>query len=143
MSDSNCGEQRDSGTFNNPYDTLDSAKLPRFYMNVILFNKKEVVQAKVQAKIRNSVLSKMASSIANNVISDEKVINSLAEQLIEKVESTVMEMGMQVELKKTFQRDNFVVLHVKVLEIDTLTLLVATKGEQYATLFSTMMVSAP
>ena len=109
-------------------------------MNVVLFNKKEVVQAKVQAKIRNSVLSKMASSIANNVISDERVLNSLAEQLIDKVQSTVTEMGMQVELKKVFQRDNYIVLHVQVLEIDTLTLLVATKGEQYASLFSTMMV---
>jgi len=114
-------------------------KCEPFYLNVLLYNKKEVVKGKVEGKIGNGIFGKLGTAIANKVVTDAKVIDQLSEQLIEKTISTISELGIQADVSKRFQQGPFVVIRIHILDVDTLKLILAAKGEEYVSLFSNLL----
>lgn len=116
-----------------------------FYVNIILRNKEEVVANAVADKTglkKGGLFGNLAGFAANQLITDEKVIGDLSAQLIEGVRSTVYEMGITATFKKRYQYHSYVVIRVSVAEIDRLTLVLASKGEDFAHHFSTLLAVA-
>lgn len=52
-----------------------------------------------------------------------------------------METGITASLRKMFVRGNVVVLRVDILEVDKITLVLAAKGPEFATSFSTLLTT--
>ena len=72
-------------------------------------------------------------------VSDETVVNKMSDALILSIKGQVEEMGIQLVIKKRFQRSNFLVIEVKIIEIDISKLLLATKGPEFADNFTVLI----
>ena len=110
-----------------------------FYLNVLLYNKKEVVQSKVESKLGTGIFGKLGSGIANKLVTDTKIIDILAVQLIEKTKATIADLGIQADVSKKYQKGPFVVIRVHVVDVDILKLILAAKGEEFVSLFSNLL----
>jgi len=116
--------------------------LPPIYLNITLLNKDTVVAEKVQEKTGNRVLlGKVVAWGASKLITDETIINKLAATLSEKVPEAIAEMGITAQVSKKFQHKSFVVLQVQVTDVDKLSLLLAAKGQEYASTFTQLLSS--
>lgn len=116
-----------------------------FYLNIILKNKEEVVANAVADKtgfVKGGLFGNLAGFAANQLITDEKVIADLSTSLIDGVRSTVYEMGITATFKKRYQYHSYVVIRVSIAEIDRLTLVLASKGEDFAHHFSMLLAAA-
>lgn len=113
-----------------------------FYLNVTLLNKDEVVATKVAEKAGSGLFGRAAAFAANKLISDDKIVENLAEKLIEGVHNATSELGITADLEVRFQHGPFVVIRVQVADVDTLQLILSAKGEEFATNFSTLLVAA-
>lgn len=133
--------RKSSGDINEP-----SKRPPRrckpFYLNVTLLNKDEVVASKVAEKAGNGLFGRAAAFAANKLISDGKIVENLAEKLIEGVHTATAELGISADMEVRFQHGPLVVIRVQVAEVDTLQLILSAKGEEFATNFSTLWVAA-
>ena len=112
-----------------------------FYLNVLLKNKEEVVAVKVQEKAGKGLLGKLASSVANHYVSEATVLSTVSEQLKLKIEQICREMGIECILTKRFSQGPYVVFSVNVVEFEKLSLVLAVKGEEYASSFSRLLSS--
>lgn len=112
-----------------------------FFLNVLLLNKSEVVASKVAEKAGSGIFGRAAAFAANKIVTDEAIINTLADNLKEKIEAAVRDMGIVCEVQKKFQKGAFVTFHVCVSEVDNLQLILAVKGAEFASSFSTLLVS--
>ncbi len=115
-----------------------------FYLNVLLLNKDEVVASQVTAKTGfkgNGFLNRAATFAANKMVTDEKIINTLASTLIDKINCGVTEMGISADVKKVFQTGPFVVIRVQIMDIDANRALAAAKGPEFAESFSNLINS--
>lgn len=83
--------------------------------------------------------SKAVGSLANKLVTDETIINNLAANLTEKIQAQVREMGITAEVVKVFQRGPYCVMSVNITNVDKLTLLLAAKGAEFASLFSQLL----
>lgn len=116
-----------------------SNKCEPFYLNILLYNKKEIVASKVEGKLGTGIFGKLGTAIANKVVTDTKVIDQLSEQLIEKTLSIINDLGIQADVSKRFQQGPFVVIRIHIIDVDTLKLILAAKGEEYVSLFSNLL----
>jgi hypothetical protein len=119
-------------------------KCKPFYLNLILLNKEEVVTNKVAEKTglkAGGFLGKAASFAANKLVSDDKVLDKLSEGLIEGVQKAITELNITASIESKFQHDSYVVIRVQVADFDTMSLVLAAKGPEFASSFSTLMVA--
>jgi hypothetical protein len=119
------------------------AEIPPFYINIILVNKDEVVASAVGNKtgLKTGYLARAAAFAANKLVTDERVVSNLATNLIDKATAAVTELGIHASFKKVFQAGSFVVLRVQILEVDKLTLVLAAKGPDFASSFSSLLTT--
>jgi uncharacterized protein YktA (UPF0223 family) len=117
-------------------------KCKPFYLNLVLKNKDEVVASKVAEKAGKGLFGKAAAFAANKLISDEKILENLAEKLIDGVSRATADLGINAELSVKFQEGPFVVIVVQVNDVDTLSLILTTKGEEFASSFSRLLEAA-
>jgi hypothetical protein len=113
------------------------------YINVLLLNKRDVVASKVAEKtgLKGGLFNKAINFAANKVVTDEKVIASLAETLVSKILIAVNDMGIKADIKKKFQKGAFVVVRVHVQDVDKLALILGAKGPEFASSFSALVSS--
>lgn len=127
-------------------DTACEHRAPRrckpFYLNVILLNKDEVVATKVAEKAGTGLFGRAAAFAANKLISDDKIVENLAEKLMDGVQTATAELGISADMEVRFQHGPLVVIQVQVADVDTLQLILSAKGEEFATNFSTLLVAA-
>lgn len=129
----------------NSAESVDQRSVRRckpFFLNVTLLNKDEVVASKVAEKAGSGIFGRAAAFAANKLISDDKIVENLAEKLIDGVHSATSELGIEAEMEVKFQHGPFVVIRVQVVDVDTLQLILSAKGEEFATNFSTLLVAA-
>lgn len=136
-------DNNDKEIIDNDNDIIDKDKKANkcepFYLNVLLYNKKELVASKVEGKLGTGIFGKLGTAIANKVVTDTKVIDQLSEQLIEKTISTISDLGIQADVSKRFQKGPFVVIRIQIYDVDTLKLILAAKGEDFVRLFSNLL----
>jgi urease gamma subunit len=112
-----------------------------FYLNIVLLNKDEVVASKVTEKAGNGFFGKAAAFAANKLVTDEKVVNQLTEQLVDGISKTIHELGIEATFELKYQQGPLVVIKISVVEIDTLQLILSTKGPEFASNFSSLLAS--
>ncbi len=115
-----------------------------FFLNIVLLNKEEVVNSKVAEKTgfrSGGFLEKAANFAANKLVKDEKVLSTLSEQLILNVQKAVSELNISATIESKFQQGSFVVIRVQVHDFDTMSLVLASKGADFASSFSTLLVA--
>lgn len=118
-----------------------ATRLPPLYLNINLLNKDDAINAKVNEKAGNNVFGKAMKFAATKIVSDETIVSKLAASLSQKVPEAINEMGITAEVTKRYQNKSFMVLMIQVTDVDKLTLLLATKGPDYAHAFSTLLGS--
>jgi len=112
-----------------------------FYLNILLLNKAEIVAQKVAAKAGTGLFGRAAGFAANRLVSDEKIMDNLAEKLIGGVQRATSELGITADMEVKFQQGPFVVIRVQVTEVDTLQLILSSKGPEFASNFTTLMTA--
>jgi hypothetical protein len=110
-----------------------------FYLNLLLLNKEELIASKVIEKTGKGFFGKAVAYTANKLISDDKIITNMADKIITSITKTINELGIEAEFSIKFQQGAFIVIHIEVVEVDTLTLILSAKGTDFATHFTTLL----
>ena len=126
---------------NDDTGTEDVVNLAPFYVNVLLLNKDAIVAEQVAGKVGSGIFGRALSSVASSVVSDASVTQQVAAELMEKISSTTAAMGIKTSFEQCFQQGAFVTLKARVLAIEMIELVLATKGEEYAASFTRLLTS--
>ncbi len=113
--------------------------LKPFYLNVTLLNKSNVVKSQVNEKVGKGIFGRAMASVASSVVSDATVIQKVASELVSKIQDATAVMGIRCSLQSRFQKGPFVTLKCQVCQIEKLQLILAAKGEEFASDFSTLL----
>jgi len=127
-----------SGTVDETSDVVD---LDPFYVNVLLLNKDAIVAEKIADKVGSGIFGRAISSMASMAVSDTSVTQQVASELMEKVGAATAAMGIKCSFEQVFQQGAFVTLKARVLAIEMIELILATKGEEYASKFTRLLAS--
>jgi hypothetical protein len=82
-------------------------KCPPIYLNLLLLNKDELVGNKVVEKTglhSGGLLARAAAFTTNKFVTDEKIITTLAENLIDGVSKAIKDLGITAE--RTVKKDD-------------------------------------
>jgi len=115
--------------------------LDPFYVNVLLLNKGDIVAEKIAGKVGSGIFGRAISSMASMAVSDTSVTQQVASELMEKIGFATAAMGIKCSFEQVFQRGAFVTLKARVLAIEMIELILATKGEEYASSFTHLLTS--
>lgn len=110
-----------------------------FFLNMFLVDASQAIEKKVGEKVKGKWIGKAAKAVAKSVVSDEKIVGGMAEQLVLKVPEKVKEMGIDVIAETKFSRGNYVVLRLQVVEYDPVALITMAKGEEVGQQFEGML----
>ena len=113
--------------------------LNHFYLNLVLLNGNDVVKGKVAQKAGTGVFGKVLGGAAAKLITDESLLAKVTATLEEKLKQVTDELGLLLKFEKVFTKKCLTSFRVNLEEIDKATLLLRTKGEEFATAYSTML----
>jgi len=110
----------------------------RFYLNIVVLNKKEVVNAGVQKKtgLEGRGLGRLAGVLANCMVTDDKFGANLGKRLEEMIPRRMEEQGIKAKAALEFKRGNLVVMLVTVKSVDMRTLVAKKLGDDKANKFN-------
>ncbi len=83
--------------------------------------------------------SSIFGRLISKSVSDETVVNKMCDVLISSITAQVSSMGIQLQISKKFQQDNYLVIEVKINEIEISKLLLATKGLEFTENFTILL----
>lgn len=114
-----------------------------FYLNVIVLNKDEVVEAKVNEKVGTGPLGlglarKAAAGIAKRAVQEEKVGVQVSQGLRDKLPDALQDLGIKMRITQRYVGGPLIVLHCEVNEVDGLALVTKAKGVEAARHFEAM-----
>lgn len=117
-----------------------TSKAFKFYLNMNILNKNEVLNKTVQSKLSHRpVLSFIASRLATTMVTDEKFSDRLISRMKEKIPGQLLDRGMVVELNAVFKKGSYVCFELCVLSVDVKKLITNKKELQYADIFQSYM----
>jgi bifunctional DNA-binding transcriptional regulator/antitoxin component of YhaV-PrlF toxin-antitoxin module len=127
-----------AGNVNHTEDLSDRV---RFFVNIFVLNKSEVVKAQVESKFKNfRLLGKIAGNIAGRVVTDkafiEKIAGKFAVLIPEKLRE---EIGVTAEVELVFQQDSFMVIAVDILAADARKLIEKKGGSEKLKVYDSWM----
>jgi len=99
-------------------------KKARFYLNVVILNKREVIDTGVKtktgwgSKVGTRGLGKMAAALANKVVTDDKFSKKIGANMETNIPEKMALMGIKASAKLMFTRGNLLVMQVVVESID-------------------------
>ena len=108
-----------------------------FYVNLVVLNKDEVVDAKVSERfggsgIGSSLMRKAASAVAKRAVKDERIGDEVSSGLVQKVPTLLKAMGIDARLEKSYVGGPLVVLRCELVDVDGPALLRKVRGEEAA-----------
>jgi hypothetical protein len=115
--------------------------LPPFYLNVILLNKDAVVKEQVKEKAGSGIFGRTMGKVASSMVSDSSVIQKVAEELLPKIRNATENLGISCSIQSRFQKGPFITFKVQLLEIEKMQLILAAKGPEYASDFTSLLAS--
>ncbi len=119
-------------------DVLD---LDPFYINILLLDTKAMVADKVAERVGAGIFGRSLAAVASSVISDTTVGQQVATELIEKISTATDAIGITCTFEQSFQQGPFLTLKTRVMAIETIQLIIATKGDDYAAKFTRLLAS--
>lgn len=115
----------------------------RFFVNIFILNKSEVVKAQVQSKFKNfRLLGKLAGGIAGKLVTDKVFIEKVAEKFAILIpEKLQAEIGVTASVELVFQQDSFMVIAVDILGADARKILEKKGGSEKVKAYDSLMAS--
>lgn len=110
-----------------------------FYLNVVVVDSSAAVAQQVEGKLGKGFWGKQATKLAKGVVTNSKVAEKLASQLVDKIPAAVAQKGIQLECDVKFQFGSLVVLKARVVEVTPVELVRVAKGDKFAASFSAML----
>lgn len=83
--------------------------------------------------------SSIFGRLISKSVSDGTVVTKMCDVLISSITTQVHSMGIQLQISKKFQQANYLVIEVKINEVDISKLLLATKGSEFAENFTILL----
>lgn len=120
-----------------------------FFLNVVVLNKKAVVEQKVQSKTGwgNSVgtrtLGHLAGALANRMVKDEKFCSGIAAKMAENIPEKMRLSGITAEAIPQFSQGSIFVVQVNILNVDVKQLVAKKAGEEKAEQLSEWLFFLP
>ena len=108
-----------------------------FYLNMVITNKAEVIEAKVSEKVGKGMFGlglarKAASKVAASMVTDEKLASTVSDKMVAAIPAALAERGISADIAKKYGKGAYFVLRVHVTELDKIKLLTTAKGEEFA-----------
>lgn len=141
MSEFRATQQLQYRTMSDNEAGTEEVNLEPFYVNVLLLNKDAIVAEQVAGKVGSGIFGRALSSVASSVVSDASVTQQVATELMEKIGAATAAMGIKTSFEQCFQQGAFVTLKARVLAIEMIELVLAAKGEEYASSFTRLLTS--
>ena len=119
-----------------------AGRLPTFYINLLLTNKKDVIKEQVSKRVPHGVFGlgrKLAASLATKVVSDAKFTRQIASKLASGIPEKLEIRDIRGEASVRFVKDNFAVVSCSIVSVDTLKLLGKRLDPDKMSKFNTMM----
>ena len=110
-----------------------------FYLNLVLLNGNEVIKGQVAQKAGTGVFGKVIGGAAAKLVTDEALLAKVTVSLEEKLKTALDDLGLQLKFVKVFRKKCLTSYRVNLEHMDKVTLLVNTKGEEFAAAYSTML----
>ena len=110
-----------------------------FYLNLVLLNGNEVIKGQVAQKAGTGVFGKVIGGAASKLVTDEALLTKVTASLEDKLKSILEELGLHLSFKKIFRKKCLTSYRVNLESMDKITLLINTKGEEFAAAYSTML----
>ena len=92
----------------------------KFYINIFLMNKSEMVRSKVESKLKNfRLLGAALGSLANKLITDKKLIDKIGAKLVVMIpEKLKEEIGAVSQVEVVYQEDSYFCVSIDILSAD-------------------------
>ena len=115
-----------------------------FYLNMVITNKAEVIEAKVSEKVGKGMFGlglarKAASKVAASMVTDEKLASTVSDKMVAAIPAALAERGISADIAKKYGKGAYFVLRVHVTELDKIKLLTTAKGEEFAAKFGQLI----
>ena len=113
----------------------------RFYLNVFVLNKKEVIKSKVQEKFgKFKILGRLAGGLAGNLVTDDAFVDKLCAQLSNIIPERLKEqIGVDAEVGVVYKIRSYFVIVVDVHHADARAIIKRKGGEQKLEIFDRIM----
>lgn len=128
-------------------DLAAAVKGQSVYLNFLILDKSEVVQAGVEAKLSEKIgsgffrdkLKKKLATVAANKVSDETVANKMSDKMIEIMPTKLFEMGLVANASRAYGKGSFFVVKLTILSADVQKLVDKVAGKEKANKFDEIM----
>ena len=120
----------------------DAGKLPTFYINLLLTNKKDVIKGKVSEKVGHGIFGlrrKLATNLASKVVSDDRFTLGVAGKLAAGIPEKMAIRDITAEARVRFVKQNYAVVSCSIAHVDTMKLLNSKLDANKISKFNTMM----
>ncbi len=130
---------RKRGTNNNDEKDISC----RFYINVFVLNKQEVIKEKVKSKFRNfKYLGNALAAVAGRMVTDEKFSNVLYDKLCVIIpEKLREELGVESSVELEYSNKSYFVISVDIKAADARFLVQKKGSEKYLRIYDNMISS--
>jgi predicted RecB family endonuclease len=107
---------------------------PRFYVNIFLTNRKEVIENMVRKNVsrKRPVLRALAKRLAVNLVSDESLAAKVANDLIKTIPSKLSLIGARAVATIAYTQSAYICIEVEIPSVDIIKLIEVNSGSAAA-----------
>lgn len=115
-------------------DRDDEVNKNRIFLNMFFLNKKEIVENIVRSRVsrRTPILRAIAKRLVNNLISDEKLVSRIGDDMCKLILLRLEKLGVQAVARLAYQQSAYLCIEILVEDIDALKFLSENVSTQNA-----------
>ena len=103
-------------------DRDDEVNKSRIFLNMFFLNKKEIVENIVRSRVsrRTPILRAIAKRLVNNLISDEKLVNRIGDDICKLILIRLEKLGVKAVTRLAYQQSAYLCIEIVVEDIDVM-----------------------
>ena len=103
-------------------DRDDEVNKSRIFLNMFFLNKKEIVENIVRSRVsrRTPILRAIAKRLVNNLISDEKLVNRIGDDMCKLILIRLEKLGVKAVTRLAYQQSAYLCIEIVVEDIDVM-----------------------
>ena len=103
-------------------DRDDEVNKSRIFLNMFFLNKKEIVENIVRSRVsrRTPILRAIAKRLVNNLISDEKLVNRIGDDMCKLILIRLEKLGVKAITRLAYQQSAYLCIEIVVEDIDVM-----------------------
>lgn len=99
-------------------DEDEGKSVTKFYLNIFILNKDEVIENQVKQKVSNRLVAGFVGSVLKNMISDAKFAEKIGTKITELVPIKLADFGITSAVEVAYQKGAFVCIKIDILTAD-------------------------